>query len=355
MDRIQELLTRLADLSDAEIAELEGLILSEFDSVEAEEPTNDSVERMVGLADALDSVRGEVGRRNERAQELAQQASDASARVHASREEAPAEAEMASKDDEDEETPEGELPSEDEIAEDIEQVTEDVVEAVEDAEAAGEEKPLPRKRTTRRRRLFSEDTPAEAELSDSNDTIETVTETVETTDTELSSDSEAQPEQDPISSEQENPMTASIESDGVVVTPPADAAPVPSLTASGVALTITAGADIPGYGTGAALSNMDQVADAFAKRLHTLRNVQGGSGRSTPSPRWPSSTPRIAGSLARTRRTSPRSTMSSRSRPSPLLPGSALRWSRSTTSTSAATTTVRSATLWPASTRTVAA
>ena len=41
MDRIQELLTRLADLSDAEIAELEGLILSEFDSVEAEEPTND--------------------------------------------------------------------------------------------------------------------------------------------------------------------------------------------------------------------------------------------------------------------------------------------------------------------------
>ena len=57
MDRIQELLTRLADLSDAEIAELEGLILSEFDSVEAEEPTNDSVERMVSLADALDSVR----------------------------------------------------------------------------------------------------------------------------------------------------------------------------------------------------------------------------------------------------------------------------------------------------------
>ena len=85
MDRIQELLTRLADLSDAEIAELEGLILSEFDSVEAEEPTNDSVERMVRLADALDSVRGEVGRRNERAQELAQQASEASARVHASR------------------------------------------------------------------------------------------------------------------------------------------------------------------------------------------------------------------------------------------------------------------------------
>ena len=73
-------------------------------------------------------------------------------------------------------------------------------------------------------------------------------------------------------------MTASIDQgDGVVVTPPATAAPVPS-AATGIQMTITAGADIPGYGTGAELADMDRVADAFAKRLHTLRNVQGGAG-----------------------------------------------------------------------------
>ena len=101
MDRIQELLTRLADLSDAEIAELEGLILAEFDSVEAEEPTNDSVERMVSLADALDSVRSEVGRRNDHAEELAQKAAEATARVRSdAADETPAESEMGMKDEE---------------------------------------------------------------------------------------------------------------------------------------------------------------------------------------------------------------------------------------------------------------
>lgn len=267
MDRIQELLTRLADLSDAEIAELEGLILSEFDSAEAEEPTAASVDRMVSLADALDSVRGEVGRRNTQAEELAKKAAEASSRV---RSDAAPEAEMGMKDEEDDE-----LPAEDQIAEDIEQVTEDVVEAVEDAEAAGEEEEEKNK--------FSDDTPAEAELSDESDTSSTEESTTEelsdsteepATEAELQTETESTSTSDP----EENAVTASIEGDGVVVTPPADAAPVPTALSTGVTMTITAGADIPGYGTGAELSDMDKVADAFAKRLHTLRNVQGGSG-----------------------------------------------------------------------------
>ena len=130
MDRIQELLTRLADLSDAEVSELEGLILSEFDSAESEEPTTETVERMVSLADALDSVRGEVGRRNEHAEELARQASEASARVHADRDEAPAEAEMSKKEEDEEAPMEGELPTEGEVADEVEEIADDVVEAI---------------------------------------------------------------------------------------------------------------------------------------------------------------------------------------------------------------------------------
>ena len=286
MDRIQELLTRLADLSDAEVSELEGLILSEFDSAESEEPTTETVERMVSLADALDSVRGEVGRRNEHAEELARQASEASARVHADRDEAPAEAEMSKKEEDEEAPMEGELPTEGEVADEVEEIADDVVEAIDETteptaevtEEEDEEKKKP---------LFSEDSEAEAELSTETDTeTETVTEpeaelaseTENENQTELSEDS-ATPESDTTTSDpQEVTVTASIDSgEGVVVTPPADAAPVPSLR-SGVNMTITAGADIPGFGTGSELADMDKVADAFAKRLHTLRNVQGGSG-----------------------------------------------------------------------------
>jgi hypothetical protein len=43
-------------------------------------------------------------------------------------------------------------------------------------------------------------------------------------------------------------------------------------------LTITAGADIPGISAGTVLKDDLAVADAFGKRLHTLRHVHGGDG-----------------------------------------------------------------------------
>lgn len=289
MDRIQELLTRLADLSDAEISELEGLILSEFDSAESEEPTTETVERMVSLADALDSVRGEVGRRNEQAEELSRLAAEASTRVHANRDEAPSEAEMSKKEEDDAAPTEGELPAEEEIAAEVEEAADDVVEAIDEvAEPTDEALPAEEEEDEEKNKLSSE-TDADAELSTeeatevaSEDEAELSTDTEIAGETEnetenvLSDDSEAT--ETSTSDPQEVTVTASIDSgEGVVVTPPADAAPVPSLR-SGVNMTITAGADIPGYGSGAELADMDKVADAFAKRLHTLRNVQGGSG-----------------------------------------------------------------------------
>ena len=52
----------------------------------------------------------------------------------------------------------------------------------------------------------------------------------------------------------------------------------PALQASAATVAITAGADIPGYTAGANLENMDAVAAAMVKRLHGLRNVNGGDG-----------------------------------------------------------------------------
>ena len=81
MDRINEMLTRLSELSEGEMSDLEGTILSEFKTVEQQEPTAEIVETMTALDDALDAVRGEQTSRASMHQELAAKAAEASARV----------------------------------------------------------------------------------------------------------------------------------------------------------------------------------------------------------------------------------------------------------------------------------
>jgi hypothetical protein len=57
---------------------------------------------------------------------------------------------------------------------------------------------------------------------------------------------------------------------------PADRRPVAQASVAPVA--ITAGADIPGYTAGSTVDDMKDVADLMAKRIHTLRRVNGGDG-----------------------------------------------------------------------------
>jgi len=71
----------MADLSDEQVAELQTEIVSQFETVEGEEPTPESVDVMTSLADALDTVRGELSRREAQAEELAARAAEATARV----------------------------------------------------------------------------------------------------------------------------------------------------------------------------------------------------------------------------------------------------------------------------------
>jgi hypothetical protein len=283
MDRIQDLLSRLADLSDADIAELEGLILTEFDSVESQDPTTESVEQMVSLADALDTVRGETSRRTEAADALSAKRSEVAARVHGTSEteDQPPESEMAARkaDDEEETTPDAAAAGDDlpdtpappdpgpavtpaevppapvpEEGSPEEEATED--QATEDEEDDEEKKKIPP--------TFS----AETDKADA-DEEEDKKKDPPALSTEPAGEASAD-------EPQENHMTAANDTGaGVVITPPADAAPVPARNGEGVGLTITAGADIPGFGTGSVLTDMDVVADAFAKRLHTLRNANG--------------------------------------------------------------------------------
>ena len=81
MDRIKEMLDTLTELSDEQVTELKDAIVGEFETVEKEDPTPQTVDSMTSLADALDTVRGEAKRREAQAEELAARAAEAAMRV----------------------------------------------------------------------------------------------------------------------------------------------------------------------------------------------------------------------------------------------------------------------------------
>jgi len=80
-DQINAQLDGLADLTDEQISELQNEIVSQFEMVEGNDPTPETVDAMTSLADSLDIVRGELARREAQAEELAAKAADATARV----------------------------------------------------------------------------------------------------------------------------------------------------------------------------------------------------------------------------------------------------------------------------------
>jgi chemotaxis protein histidine kinase CheA len=107
------------------------------------------------------------------------------------------------------------------------------------------------------------ETPAEEAVVASAE-VEESTETIETTEAPTAQE------------DQEAPVTAAANEPDALIEAPADRRPVAQASVAPVA--ITAGADIPGYTAGSAITDMSEVAQAMSKRLHTLRRVNGGDG-----------------------------------------------------------------------------
>jgi hypothetical protein len=76
------MMDQLSQLDDAQVAELQTAIISEFESVEKEDPSPETVDAMTSLADMLDSVRSELKQREAAVEELAQRAAEAASRVY---------------------------------------------------------------------------------------------------------------------------------------------------------------------------------------------------------------------------------------------------------------------------------
>lgn len=318
MDRIVEQLSKLQELSTDELAELEESALSEFETTQAAELSSESVAAMTTLADAVEAVRTEKARRAAEAQALADAAAEAAARVAPVEEapetdvEEPAIAEAAdmpstipaTADDEEPEgtTPDNSAPAvpvEDDANKDDEEIKKPAQFADEtpaEAEAAVETPEAAEASTeTPVEAEASVEVPAESEAAvDEAATAEAAVENAEEAAVDEAATAEASVESPGSDTEasaqageelslgnnevQEDNVTADATPQGtgdLEIEAPADRQPLikPATTVS-----ITAGADVPGISAGTKLNDSLAVAEAFQKRLHSLRHVSGGDG-----------------------------------------------------------------------------
>lgn len=340
MDGIKESLDRISDLNEAELADLEGQIINEFESLEKQgDHTAASVDAMTALADALDSVRGEQTSRAELAAQLEQRAAEAATRVHGG--------EAANTKNPDEQDPNEQDPTADAAGDAVpdagadpsappadpaaptdpnnpvtdpndpteeETPAEDAAPDEEDdskkkvpttfANESGEGdsgqpaegQPAEQPTMTPETEPAPEGTPSEAPAEPAAPETPAEPATPDTgggdttptnvpdapsnavvPDAAVPAMSDVAPSTAPSAQHEELPVAASAQTTtDVVVTPPADARPVARQRA-GVA--ITAGADIPGMSAGTVLASAKQVAEAFTKRLHNLQRVSSPNGQ----------------------------------------------------------------------------
>ena len=336
------MMDQLSDITDEQVSELQTSILSEFESVEKEDPTPQIVDAMTSLADMLDGVRNEIKRRETANAELAQKAAEAANRVYgkededkdmktdevkdaAMHEEAPADS--AEEAPVTEEAPVSETPA---PTMEEEKKMEEAAAMPATPEVEDEKSPADMEEDKKEKEKDETMTEASTE-ADKNS--EFSTEIKETTEAAVAVEETvvAAAEEAPATTTAEVPVVAeaavveevAVSQDApaaeaaVVVTEGAEAATIetptqtetvpmaqeimeapvtaaadnadnlnievpadrrPTSRISAAPVAITAGADIPGYTAGSSISSMAEVAEAMAKRLHGLRRVNGGDG-----------------------------------------------------------------------------
>ncbi len=312
MDQIKSQVDSLSELNDEQVAALQEAIVSEFESFESQETSVESVDAMTTLADMLDTVKGEVQRREAAMQELTSRAAEAAMRVKGEdvQEDGMMEEEIPT------EEPTEDMPMEDDMG-DMPVEPEEVVEeapaeedeekkkkdmksysttesadasttAIEGSEFSNEEEIAAETvveeavaEEPAADEAVEEATPTEAvelsvETEETTVVSEEVVETEAEVETEFSAEAETietnnalvveQEEQAPVTAAAEQPFEA-----------PADRQPVLQVSEP-AKVAITAGADIPGYTAGSTINDMYEVASAMEKRIHSLRRVNGGDG-----------------------------------------------------------------------------
>lgn len=291
MERIQEAVGRIADLTAEELAGLRDEIVAEAESLKSQTLSREVVDNLTMLAEAVETVKAETERRAQEEAELATQSEEALARVFA--DDAVVEDEETANEDDAEIVDEDLKKVEDDEAEFASNDSEVLVAAADSTEETSEVE-------------LSVTEPVEAELSTEEVVAETPTETVEelaVEDTEVVAEVEPAEElavEEELSSEEvvaevvnEETSTEAAElavedtiiSEETVNAPdnqelsvevPEDRRPVAK--AASAPVVITAGADIPGYAAGSVLPDLRSVAQALIDRKKGMGRTSGGDG-----------------------------------------------------------------------------
>jgi hypothetical protein len=308
VDHIKAQMDNLAELNDEQISALEASIVSQFDEFAEADRSAESVDAMSELADMLDSVRGEVVRREAQAEELEARAAEAANRVHGKAEDEEETAEAPESEDApevEEEAPAVTASAETEEVEAVSETPEKISETEASVEEAAVEEPVaeaaPEVEAAVEEAEVVEETAAEAAVEDApaaEETTEVEAEAaVEEVAEEATTPAEAEAAVEEIAAEEEAPVeaeasiaeetpveqeaaqeeaqtvTASVEGTAQA---PADRAVDLQVTEAPVA--IVAGADIPNISAGSILSDKSAVAAAFVERLRTVKRASGGDG-----------------------------------------------------------------------------
>jgi hypothetical protein len=252
LEEFTERLSRLAELSDEEIASLEEELIVAFDA--ADEAAD--LDEMQSVADAIETVRAERESRVPAEEVAVEPEAEAVEEVPlemaaSAAEEEPESEEPAPEDD----SGTAEEAGDSEVSEETPQ-PEETPEAVEaPAEAANEEE------------AGASDAPTEDETPEEAP-AETEEESADAVETPEAAETSSEEGNDPSSESEE--QVAEITAEDVPETNQPVAASVPTFT-------IRAGGDIPGYTSGQTLEGMDDVVDAMTKKVNNMRGV-GGDG-----------------------------------------------------------------------------
>lgn len=326
MDSITEQLSQLQELADEQLSELENSAMSEFENIQKQDLTPQSVDQLEQLANAVEAVRTEKSRRVAEFEQLTQKAAEAASRVKPAEDPedvvdggsdeatepdgtgspapqpqdtpvpTPAPGDPSSsptpKPDEkfkpkgpvfsEEENKDAELSSDDQAAAEQTPETPAAAEASTETEAPAEAAAETEANTEASVKDEKKDEAKKDDKSNEASSEEQTTDAETAPAAEASGASESTTAEAPAEAENNNtnpeaPVTAAAQGtgDSPTIEVPADRKPTPKPAAT---LSITAGADIPGLQAGSKFTDMLAVADAFGKRLHTLRHVHGGDG-----------------------------------------------------------------------------
>lgn len=272
MADFSEIIGKVGELSDDELSTHRQSALDEFKTLQEQDATEDNVNRMTEIADFVSTLKEEEKAREARAKELAAAADDAASRI-AELTDSTEEDEVEDEEVADEEDP-VEAVKEEEEEKDKDKKDKLPAEFSDNSETEAVETP------TEEFAAESEDKADEEESEDTPEDTEKPEELASEDKAEDKADADAEAKDEENKENEEDKLfTENTEENNVATTPDElSVQDAPESKSAGLEVTITAGADIPGYGLGAELKDLSEVSKAFSERLRAIGSRGTGNG-----------------------------------------------------------------------------